>query len=113
MSALNDICEAFPEHAVELNTRPDGSVLLILSKRDEVTLRKVIDRAVISSHDDARGLMREVLRDMKIAQGNITWNGKDSQWLSGELPTYKGGPIQLTAAKKLFAQRKIAVSKTA
>lgn len=109
MNALNEICEAFPEHAVEFDTRPDGSVLITLSKNNRVTLRKVIDHAAVGSHRDTRGLVREVLREMKIAQGHLTLRKDGSQWVAEELPTYKGDPIQLTAAKKLFAQRKVSL----
>ena len=54
-----------------------------------------------------RGLIRDVMREMKLASGEVTWKGEGNIWLSRDLPTFTGGPIQMTAAKTLVERRKL------
>jgi len=103
--AIKEFIDAFPGYTVSITPRPDGKLLLTLDKDDHPTLRKAIDSDAVFCQKRVRGLIRELIRDIKLAAGEVSWKGEGNQWVRGELPTFTGGPIQVTAAKTLFARR--------
>ncbi len=105
MKAINEIYNAFTEHTVTLTPRPDGNVLLTLYRGNVFTLRKVFSGETVSSEIGVRAIINELTRDIKLANGEVTWQGKDSPWVKRDLPTFTGEPIQLTAAKTLVSRR--------
>ncbi|MHA6492036.1 hypothetical protein ACX0MV_02160 [Pseudomonas borbori] len=105
--AIQELFKAFPSHDVSITPRPDGRLLLTLCKDEQPAMSKVIDREVVLCERHVRGLIRDLLRDMKLASGEVCWNGEGNQWVSSDLPTFTGAPIHQTAAKTLFARRKI------
>lgn len=107
MKIINEIYNAFPGHIVTLTPRPDGNVLLTLCMGNVFILRKVFPGETVSSETGVRGIINELTRDLKLASGEVTWQGKDSPWVRRDLPTFTGEPIQLTAAKTLFSRREL------
>ncbi|MGG5872244.1 DUF3509 domain-containing protein [Pseudomonas peli] len=107
MKFINEIYNAFPGHTVTLTPRPDGNVLLTLCMGSVFTLRKVFPGEAVSSETGVHAIINELTRDLKLASGEVTWQGKDSPWIRRDLPTFTGEPIQLTAAKTLFSRREI------
>lgn len=105
--AINEFFDAFPGYTVSIKPRPDGKLLLSLDRKDRPTLRKAIDSDAVFCQQRVRCLIRELTRDIKLAAGEVSWKGEGNQWVRGELPTFTGGPIQVTAAKTLFARRAI------
>ncbi|MDH4565681.1 DUF3509 domain-containing protein [Pseudomonas sp. BN414] len=98
---------AFPQHQVELQPRPDGSVLLTLRGEKGATYRKAIDRNVLCSEACAERVIHELLREMKLAAGEVVWHGAGTSWIPRDLPTYHGGAITMTKAKTLVQRRKL------
>lgn len=107
MKNISEIFNAFPGHTVTLTPRPDGNVLLTLCRGPVFILRKVFPGETISSEQGVHAIISELTRDLKLASGEVTWQGKDSHWIRRELPTFTGEPIQLTAAKTLFSRREL------
>lgn len=107
MTKISEIYKAFPEHTVTLTPRPDGNVLLTLCMGEAPALRKVFAGEAVSSEKGVDALIRELMRDIKLASGDVTWEGADSPWVMAELPTFTGEPIQRTASKSLFSRRKV------
>ncbi|MNF56409.1 hypothetical protein D3C85_1118070 [compost metagenome] len=103
---FNAFCDAFPQYNVALNPRPDGSLLLTLSK-DDKSFSKVIDGNVCYSEQHAGHVIHELLRDMKLAAGEVTCRDTETDWVHHELPTYYGGAIYMTASKTLVTRRKL------
>lgn len=106
MNSQNVFTEAFPHFQVELVLRPDGTLLLVL-KGDGHPLRKAISGRALHDEDCARAIVRELQRDMKLANGEAIWHARGVDWVSRELPTYYGGGLHPTAAKTLVARRKV------
>ena len=107
MKIINEIYNAFPGHTVTLTPRPDGNVLLTLCAGSAFSLRKVFPGEAVSSEKGVRALIMELTRDIKLASGEVTWEGQDSPWVKRDLPTFTGEPVQRTAAKALFSRREI------
>lgn len=107
VKVINEIYSAFPGHTVTLTPRPDGNVLLTLSTGNVFTLRKVFPGEAVSSAAGVQAIINELTRDLKLASGEVTWQGKGSPWVRRDLPTFTGEPIQLTAAKTLFSRREL------
>jgi hypothetical protein len=105
--AVKELFEAFPTYDVAIEPRPDGRLLLTLRQSDEVTLRKVIDKATVCCQKQVRCLVGDVLRDLKLASGDVAWAEDSRQWLRGDLPTFTGQPVTQTVAKTLVARRKL------
>lgn len=103
---INEIYNAFPDHTVTITPRPDGNVLLTLCRGKDFALRKVFPGEAVSSEQGIRALINELTRDIKLANGEVTWQGKNSLWANRDLPTFSGKPIQPTAAKTLLSLRK-------
>lgn len=99
--------DAFPQHQVTVQPRPDGSLLLTLVGEDGEVLRKAIDRKALYSEEHVRQVIHELLRDMKLDAGEVHWRDQGIDWVSRELPTYLGGPVQMTVMKTLVARRKV------
>lgn len=89
---FNAFCDAFPQYGVELRSRPDGSLVLTLSK-DGKSFSKVIDGNVCANEQHAERVIHDILRDMKLAAREVTCHGMQSDWIHHELPTYYGGPF--------------------
>lgn len=107
MKIINEIYNAFPGHSVTFTPRPDGNVLLTLCRGNIFTLRKVFPGETVRSETGVRAIINELTRDIKLASGEVTWEGNDSPWVKRDLPTFTGEPVQLTAAKTLFSRREI------
>ena len=105
--AVKELFEAFPAYDVAIEPRPDGRLLLTLRQSDEVTLRKVIDKATVCCQKQLCCLVGDVLRDLKLASGDVAWAEDSLQWLRGDLPTFTGQPVTQTVAKTLVARRKL------
>ncbi|QEY62789.1 DUF3509 domain-containing protein [Metapseudomonas lalkuanensis] len=101
--------DAFPQHQVTVQPRPDGSLLLTLQGRDGKPVCKAIDSEAFYSDERVRQVIHELQRDLKLEAGEVHWHDKGVDWVSRELPTYQGGPVHLTAAKTLVARRKQAL----
>ncbi|HZX16770.1 MAG TPA: DUF3509 domain-containing protein [Pseudomonas sp.] len=99
--------QALAEYSVKLTHRPDGNMLLTLRTGKKLALRKVLDGELVKSKESISSLIDDLLRDIKLASGDIAWQGKENRWIKKELPTFTGAPIQLTASKSLFSRRKI------
>jgi hypothetical protein len=107
MKETSEVNMPSPAYTATLTHRPDGNVLLTLSMGKSLALRKVIDGDIVKSEQCVKALIHELVRDIKLASGDITWQGSESRWVKRELPTFTGNPLQLTAAKSLFSRRKI------
>ncbi|MGQ7819467.1 hypothetical protein B6S59_25655 [Pseudomonas sp. A46] len=105
--------EAFPQHRVTVAPRPDGSLLLSLEGPDGLCFSKAIDREALYSEARVSQAIREVQRDLKLDAGEVHWRDPGVDWVSRELPTYGGGPLQETAAKTLVARRKAELKRRA
>ncbi|BAN48932.1 DUF3509 domain-containing protein [Metapseudomonas resinovorans] len=99
--------DAFPNLQVMVRPRPDGSLLLSLIGANGASFCKAIDREALYSDERVRQVIRELQRDMKLDAGEVQWHAKGVDWVTRELPTYGGGPLQETAAKTLVARRKL------
>ncbi len=98
--------DAFPQHQVIIKPRPDGSLLLTLKGTDGQSVCKALDSEALYSDERVRQVIRELQRDMKLEAGEAVWHGTGVDWVSRDLPTYLGRPVQMTAAKTLVARRK-------
>ncbi|AYF86755.1 MULTISPECIES: DUF3509 domain-containing protein [unclassified Pseudomonas] len=107
MNFLNLFTEAFSQFQVDLKSRPDGTLLLVLTDETGHPLRKAISGRALHDEDCARGIIRELQREMKLASGEAIWHARGIDWVSRELPTYYGGGLHMTAAKTLVARRKL------
>ncbi|BCD87033.1 hypothetical protein PSm6_34400 [Pseudomonas solani] len=105
--AIKEFFDAFPGFEVSIKPRPDGMLLLTLGKQGEAAMSKAIQSDAVFCKERVRGLIRDVMREMKLASGEVTWKGEGNIWLTRELPTFTGGPIQMTAAKTLVERRKL------
>jgi len=107
MKVMNETCQPQPEYTATLTQRPDGNVLLTVSVGKTLALRKVLDSEAMRSEACLNALIHDLVRDIKLANGEVTWKGNESRWVKSKLPTFTGDPIQLTASKSLFMRRKI------
>ncbi|HSC84615.1 MAG TPA: DUF3509 domain-containing protein [Pseudomonas sp.] len=107
MSAINTTIEAVADHTATLTTRPDGSVLLTLSKGETILVRKVFGREIMQSEQSINSMIHELVWDVKLAKGEVKWKEKDCKLMTRKIPTFTGEAIQLTAAKALFGRRKL------
>ncbi|MFI8482832.1 DUF3509 domain-containing protein [Pseudomonas sp. NPDC078700] len=107
METMKEIFRAFPEFNINLSARPDATVLITLEREGKVELRRVVDPLNIYTPFHVHSLIRELQLELKLRTGEVTWKGKGSQLLESTLPTYTGHPIHRTAAKTLFAGRKV------
>ncbi len=107
MTSLDVFTEAFPQFHVDLKPRPDGTLLLVLEGETGLPLRKAISGHALHDEDCARAIIRELLREMKLSNGEAIWHARGVDWVSRELPTYYGGGLHVTAAKTLVARRKV------
>lgn len=109
---IRELFQAFPSHEVAIKPRPDGKLLLTLSQGGQATLSKAIERDAVFCQQRVRAVIRDLLRDIKLASGEVSI-AHGSQWVLNDLPTFTGGPIQQTASKTLFARRKLDARKAA
>lgn len=68
---VKHLFNAFPTYQISFSPRPDTSVLLTLKNARE-TFTKVIEPAMIFNEKMVGRLIRELRRDMKIANGSLT-----------------------------------------
>lgn len=96
-----------PEYTAAITSRPDGNILLTLRRGKKIALRKVLDEERLRSEKCINTLIRELVRDIKLASGDVSWREKKGLWAKGILPTFTGKSVQVTASKTLFLRRKI------
>lgn len=109
--AIKEFFEAFPAHSVSIKPRPDGMLLLTLSKPNEVPLSKAIDSAAIFNQDRVRELIFDVNLSLKLANGQAIEKDDGDRWGLRDLPTFTGGPIHITASRLLVHKRKLELLK--
>ncbi|MBU1332815.1 MAG: DUF3509 domain-containing protein [Gammaproteobacteria bacterium] len=104
---LDLLYTAFPEHTVSVTPRPDGNLLLTLSKDDVSQYSRAVNVDAMFAKPAAEKLIKQLRRDMKLEEQGGAWSSQDAPWLCAELPTYLGGPIHFRAMQTLVARRKI------
>lgn len=102
--ALSSFSDAFPEHAVSLMPRPDGSLLIKLEKEENLMFSRAIDAKDLFCPMRTNKVIHQIQRDMNLDEGNVAL---DQQWMTTDLPTYLGQPIHLRAIQTLVAKRRI------
>ncbi|WP_339490959.1 DUF3509 domain-containing protein [Pseudomonas sp. EL_65y_Pfl2_R95] len=107
MNAIKETLHALPEYSIVMATRPDASILLTIEFEEQVVTRRVIDKDNVNSLRHLEMILYEIKREIVLSKGEVTWKGKGSKWLDGNLPTYTGCPVQRTAAKTLFERRRV------
>lgn len=104
---IKEFFEAFPAHEVSIKPRPDGMLLLTLSKQNEVPLSKAIDSTTIFNRERVRELIFDVTLSLKLANGQAIDKDDGDCWGLRELPTFTGAPIHMTASRMLVHKRKL------
>ena len=104
--AIKEFFDAFPAHSVSIKPRPDGMLLLTLTKENEVELVKAIDSAAIFNPSSVRELIFDVTLSLKLANGQAIEKDDGDHWGLRNLPTFTGGPIHVTASRMLVHKRK-------
>ncbi|TBU87152.1 hypothetical protein [Phytopseudomonas dryadis] len=105
--AIEQLIENLPGHDVDFRKRPDGMLLMTLSKDGEAVFSKAIDRQTVVCEKRVKALLHEIMRDHKLVSGEINWKGQGAQWIDRSLPTFTGAPINPTAAKMMWARRNL------
>ncbi|GLK88440.1 DUF3509 domain-containing protein [Pseudomonas turukhanskensis] len=78
---VKHLFNAFPTYEITFSPRPDTSVLLTLKNARE-TFSKVIEPAMIFNEKMVGRLIRELRRDMKIANGSLSLNTEQGAFLA-------------------------------
>jgi hypothetical protein len=78
---VKHLFNAFPTYEITFSPRPDTSVLLTLKNARE-TFSKVIEPAMIFNEKMVGRLIRELRRDMKIANGSLSLNAEQGAFLA-------------------------------
>ncbi|TBU91976.1 DUF3509 domain-containing protein [Phytopseudomonas dryadis] len=105
--AIRELFAALPDHHVAITPRPDGMLLLTLSKDGEPVFVKAIERQTVICKERVDALLHEIMRDRKLVSGEISWKGQGAQWVNRKLPTFTGAPVNPTAAKMMWARRNL------
>ncbi|MEK1941890.1 MAG: DUF3509 domain-containing protein [Pseudomonas sp.] len=78
---VKHLFNAFPTYEITFSPRPDTSVLLTLKNAQE-TFTKVIEPAMIFNEKMVGRLIRELRRDIKIANGSLSLNTEQGAFLA-------------------------------
>lgn len=103
--AAQFLTDNLPVHDVKIAKRPDGKLLVTLSRNGETIFMKAVEPQAVVFEDGLRGLLREIQRDHKIASGEVSWKGAGAQCVHRSLPTVTGAPVSPTAAKTMWKRR--------
>lgn len=106
LAAINQLTTVLPDHQVSITPRPDGMYLLTISKDGAAIFAKAIDKQTMSK-EGIYALQHEILRDRKLISGEVNWKGAGAQWVSRQLPTFTGAPVNPTAAKMMWSRRNL------
>lgn len=112
-NAAQFLTENLPGYDVKICKRPDGRVLVTLSKDGEAVFMKAVERQAVAAEQGLTGLLREIQRDHKLVSGEVSWKGAGAHWVHRSLPTFTGKPVNPTAAKTMWQRRQATSYKSA
>lgn len=94
-----------PGHEFSFNKRPDGKIIISLSKNGANIYMKAIEPCSLTREEDLKKLTKDLKLTQKLNNGNICREEIEKLLLQRALPTFSGNPINPTAAKMIWKKR--------
>jgi hypothetical protein len=99
------VIQAFPQYAVDVTLRPDGLILLTLSKDDKTLHSRAVSVQSMLSPESVAELIAQLRWGIKAAEDNADWRDEYAAIGRAELPTYTGTPVYFRALQTLVSRR--------
>ncbi|MHA6494393.1 DUF3509 domain-containing protein [Pseudomonas borbori] len=99
------VANAFPEYAVSAAPRPDGSILLTLSKDDKPRHSRAVAVNSMLTQEAVQDVIAQLHWGIKAAEDNADWADNYQSMARSNLPTYSGTPVYFRALQTLVSRR--------
>ena len=99
------VIQAFPDYAVDASLRPDGLILLTLSKDNKPLHARAVSVQSMLSPENVTELVGQLRWGIKAAEENADWRDEYASIGRSTLPTYTGTPVYFRALQTLVCRR--------
>lgn len=99
------VMQAFPDYAVNTALRPDGSILVTLSKDEKPLHTRAVTVDSMLSPENVTELVAQLRWGIKAAEDSTDWKDDYASMARSDLPTYTGTPVYFRALQTLVSRR--------